>query len=151
MCKIASPAISRVGSGGGGIGVHRADFSSEIPVDRPRQLRQRVIHVDDLVGRERNRSCLPLSRRSRGASNSLRSRLGRRNHGLRFEESPTSICKKIDPQPRFPANPIALPAISIARQSLQDISQGPTHLMRCQRRTIPRRWLTCSGSGLVTG
>jgi hypothetical protein len=37
--RIVSPAISRVGNGGW----------PGLSVDRPRQLHQRVVHVDDLI------------------------------------------------------------------------------------------------------
>jgi hypothetical protein len=48
--RIASPAISRVGNGGWLVGVDRAELRfQKPPVDRPRQLYQRVVHVDDLV------------------------------------------------------------------------------------------------------
>ena len=49
---MARPAINRVGSGGRPrLSVYTAPnlLFQEAPVDRPRELRQRVIHVDDLV------------------------------------------------------------------------------------------------------
>jgi len=67
--RIASPAISRVGNGGWpGLSVYTApSFSSrKTPVDRPRQLHRAWVMSMIWSSRERNRSCSPPSRRSRG-------------------------------------------------------------------------------------
>src|SRR5262249_35309919 len=49
------------------VGVDRPKcLLQKTPIDRPRQLHQRVFHIDDLVSRERNRSCTLVSRCSRG-------------------------------------------------------------------------------------
>jgi methylphosphotriester-DNA--protein-cysteine methyltransferase len=76
--------------------------------------------------RERNRSCSPLSRRSRGRIEipPLESTKPRESQ-LQIRGNPKrEFARKSVSRPQIPANPIAaIPAISIARQSLRDISR----------------------------
>src|ERR1700694_1815883 len=79
--------------------------------------------------RERNRSCSPLSRRSRGRIEPppITFRSTESSHRIRGKPK-LQIARKSTPEPQFPANPIAeIPAISIANQSLQDISRTTNH------------------------
>jgi hypothetical protein len=91
--------------------------------------------------RERNSSCSPLSRRSRGRIKILRSSTRvAENHGFRFEGIPyLEFARKSMPRPPFPANPIAgIQPIFIANQTLRHIS----------RRTCDVRCLLGAGSRL---
>jgi hypothetical protein len=75
--------------------------------------------------RERKRSCSPLSRRSRGRIDAPPITFEGRESQLQIRGNPQPhFARKSNPQPQFPANPNAgIPAISIAGQSLRDISR----------------------------
>jgi hypothetical protein len=71
----------------GAIGVHRAELLfQKPPVDRPRQLRQHVIHVDDLVEPRTKQILLAAFPTLPWPHRPLRSsRRAAENHGLRFK------------------------------------------------------------------
>jgi len=73
--------------------IDRAEpFLEKAPVNRPTELRQRVIPVDDLVEpRARKRSFCPLSRRSLGRIESPSVKPTERQ---KHDKAPQSICKK---------------------------------------------------------
>jgi hypothetical protein len=61
------------------------------PIDRERQLRQRMLQIDDLISRAMNRSFWPLSRRSLGRIETPSTEpVEEENHA----QSRRSICKK---------------------------------------------------------
>jgi hypothetical protein len=74
-----------------------------IPSDRPRQLSSACSVSMICSNRERNRSCSPLSRRSRGRIKILRSSTRvAENHGFRFEGIPyLEFARKSMPKPHF--------------------------------------------------
>ena len=74
----------------GAVGVNRAELLfQKSPVDRPRQLRQRVVHVDDLVEPRTKQILLAAFPPLPWPHRTLRqSRVRVENHGLRFEGIP---------------------------------------------------------------
>src|SRR6266550_914171 len=80
------------------VAVDRAErLLQKLPIDRPRQLHQLVVHVVIWSSRERNRSCSPLSRRSRGRiANPPLNQLEREKSRLPIRGNPQNrICKEI--------------------------------------------------------
>jgi hypothetical protein len=74
------------------VGIDRAEpLLEKAPVNRPAELRQRVIQVDDLVEARPEKIVLPLSRRSLGRIESPSAKpTERQNH----DRTSGSICKK---------------------------------------------------------
>src|SRR5277367_7129641 len=80
-----------------------------------------------LSSRERNRSCSPLSRRSRGLIEIPPLDPTKRTESqLQIRGNPQpEFARKPAPEPQYPANSTAeIPTISIVNQSLRDISRS---------------------------
>src|SRR5258708_10269627 len=113
----------------GAIGIYRTELLlQKPPVDRPRQLRQRVIHVDDLIQPRTKQILLAASPPLPWSHRSLHQSHDGRESRLEIpRDPPPHFARKSTPQPQFPANPTAaIPANAIASQSLQDISRTTT-------------------------
>src|SRR6267154_3237246 len=119
----------------GAIGIYRTELLlQKPPVDRPRQLRQRVLHVDDLIEPRTKQILLAASPPLPWSHRSLHQSHDGRESRLEIRGNPPPhFARKSTPQPQFPANPTAaIPANAIASQSLRDISRttslcDPTH------------------------
>src|SRR5439155_11871147 len=87
-----------------------------------------------------NRSCSPLSRRSRGRIEPPPITFEGRESRLQIRGNPHhQFARKSAPQLQFPANPVAgIPAISIASQSLRDIFTDD-YIIGAARTIGPRR------------
>src|SRR5260370_39470277 len=111
----------------GTILVNGAEFLfQKSPVDRPRQLHQRVVHVDDLIEPRTKQVLLAALPPLPWPHQILRSsRRCSTESWLEIRGNPEhQFARKSAPDAQFPANPIAgLPPISIANQPLQNISR----------------------------
>src|ERR1700730_803828 len=108
------------------VGVNRPELLfQKSPVDRPRQFRQRVVHVDDLVQPRTKQILLAAFPPLPWPHRTLHQSHDGRESRLEIRGNPRpQFARKSTPQPQFPANPIAaIPEISIASQSLRDISR----------------------------
>jgi hypothetical protein len=107
--------------------VNRAEsLFQKSPVDGPRQLHQRVIHVDDLIEPRTKQILLAaLPPLPWPHQNPPLITLSSRESWLQIRGNPQhEFARKLAPEPQFPANPFAaIPAISIAGQPLRDISR----------------------------